>query len=65
MTSRVITLFEHDHLEKALHLFEKHHISMLPVIDPDFRVLGILCQDDLLKAYDETVLKDRVLSRNR
>jgi CIC family chloride channel protein len=65
MTSRVITLFEHDHLEKALQLFEKHHISMLPVIDPDFRVLGILCQDDLLKAYDESVLKDRVLSRNR
>ena len=65
MSRRVITLFEHDHLEKALHLFEKHHVSMLPVIDPDFRVLGILCKDDLLKAYDEKVLKDRVLSRNR
>ncbi len=63
MSSPVVTLFAHEHLEKALHLFEKHHVSMLPVIDPDARVQGILLKDDLLKAYDEKVLKDRGLSR--
>ena len=65
MTREVITLSEDDHLEKALHLFEKHHVSFLPVTDPrgPSRVTGILKKDDLLLAYEERVLKDRILSR--
>lgn len=64
MTKEVITLAETDDLEKGLHLFEAHHVSMLPVLDAAKRVVGILSKDDLLKAYDERVLKDRILSRN-
>ena len=64
MTKEVITLSAEDNLEKALHLFEKHHISFLPITDPGNpkEVLGILKKDDLLRAYDERVLKDRILS---
>ncbi|MCF8038167.1 MAG: chloride channel protein [Desulfohalobiaceae bacterium] len=64
MTREVVTLLETDDLEKGLHLFEKHHMSMIPIIRPDNRVSGILSRDDLLKAYDQKVLKDRILSRN-
>lgn len=64
MTKEVITLSAEDNLEKALHLFEKHRISFLPITDPGNpkEVLGILKKDDLLLAYDERVLKDRILS---
>ena len=64
MTREVVTLLETDDLEKGLHLFEKHHMSMIPILRPDKRVSGILSRDDLLKAYDQKVLKDRILSRN-
>jgi len=64
MTKEVITLSAEDNLEDALHLFEKYRISFLPITDPDNpeNVLGILKKDDLLQAYKERVLKDRVLS---
>ncbi|MDZ7762343.1 MAG: CBS domain-containing protein [Desulfovermiculus sp.] len=45
-----------------MHLFEDHPYSMFPVVDDDNHVVGILTKDDLLKAYDQKVLKDRVLS---
>jgi CIC family chloride channel protein len=35
---------------------------MFPVVDSENHVVGILTKDDLLKAYDQKVLKDRVLS---
>lgn len=64
MTKEVITLSGEDNLELALHLFENHRISFLPVTDPGNpkKVLGILKKDDLLHAYEERVLKDRLLS---
>ncbi|RLB96529.1 MAG: chloride channel protein [Deltaproteobacteria bacterium] len=64
MTKEVITLSAEDNLENALYLFEKERISFLPIIDPENpkKVLGILKKDDLLHAYKEKVLKDRLLS---
>lgn len=64
MTARVVTLTTRDNLEKALHIFEKHRISFVPVIDPfnPTTVRGILKKDDLLQAYTQKVLKDRLLS---
>ncbi len=64
MSKDVITVSTNDTLEKALLLFEKHRIAFLPVTNPDNNrnVLGILKKDDLLKAYQERVLKARILS---
>jgi CIC family chloride channel protein len=64
MTKDMITLSLNDNLEKALHLFEAHRISCLPVTDPENpkKVLGIFKKDDLLQAYREKVLKDRLIS---
>ncbi|MFP4070707.1 MAG: chloride channel protein [Desulfovibrionales bacterium] len=64
MTRKVITISTQDTLEKALHLFERNHISFLPVHPPEHpgKIVGILLKDDLLVAYDERVLKKRILS---
>jgi len=63
MSTEVVTMKTWDTMEKALQLFEEHRFSMVPVVgwDPG-TVQGIMVKDDLLKAYDERVLKDRVLS---
>jgi CIC family chloride channel protein len=65
MSKEVITISAYENLEKAMHLFEKHRIAFLPVIDPlrPKVVLGIFKKDDLLQAYQEKVLKARILSR--
>jgi CIC family chloride channel protein len=64
MTRNVITITPQSNLETALYLFERHHISFLPVMDPQYplEVAGILKKDVLLQAYKERVLKDRILS---
>ena len=64
MQRNIITVSVMDNLETAFYLFENHHVSCLPVTDPEDpgRVLGILRKDVLLNAYRERVLKDRLLS---
>jgi len=59
MTAEPVTVREKDNLEQAFHLFARHHISSMPVVD-DFapmKVKGILKKTDVLNAYDELVLK--------
>ena len=64
MSQDVITVSTNDTLEKSLRLFDKHRIAFLPVTPPDNKrkVLGIFKKDDLLQAYQERVLKARILS---
>ena len=64
MTKKVITLKDEDNLEKAMRLFEEKNISFVPVVasEESNNVIGILTKHALLKAYDEKVLKDRILS---
>ena len=64
MTRNVITLSIDDNLERALHLFQENCISSLPVIDPGNgkQVVGLFKRDDLLGAYRERILKQRILS---
>ncbi len=64
MTREVVTIAGGDSLEKAFDLFERHRVSFLPVVDPDDprKVLGVLKKDDVIQAYEERVLKDRILS---
>jgi CIC family chloride channel protein len=64
MSSNVITISAEDSLEHAMSLFETYTISFLPVIHPlnPQKVQGILKKDALLRAYDEQLLKNRILS---
>lgn len=64
MSKNVVTVSTNDTFEKAILLFERHRIAFLPVTDPDDnrKVLGIFKKDDLLQAYQERVLKARILS---
>ena len=64
MNPRVVSLSTHDTLERALYLFEAENVSCLPVTDPDNpkTVRGLLKKEDLLQAYRERTLKDRLLS---
>lgn len=48
MTAPVITLKKKDSLDKAEHLFKKHHIRHIPVVT-DNVVVGMLSQTDLLR----------------
>ena len=48
MTAEVITLRPSDSLEKAEHLFKKHKIRHIPVIDKK-RLVGMLSMNDLLR----------------
>jgi CIC family chloride channel protein len=67
MTKEVITISANASLEKAFDLFEKNQISFLPVTDPynTKMVLGIFKKDDLLRAYQDRVLKTRILSHSQ
>ncbi len=64
MSRDVVFLTQDDTLEKALYLFEEYRFTTIPVTKAaDQRsVVGVLIKDDLLRAYREQVLKDRVLS---
>ena len=48
MTENVITLKKNDSLEKAEHLFKKHHIRHIPVVSSNV-VVGMLSYTDLLR----------------
>ena len=48
MTADVITLRTNDSLEKAEHLFKKHKIRHIPVVDKK-RLVGMLSMNDLLR----------------
>jgi CIC family chloride channel protein len=62
-TSEVITVTPEDNFETALNLFEGKNISFMPVVNLSDRkkVIGILRREDLLTAYNQQVLKDRLL----
>jgi CIC family chloride channel protein len=53
-------------LSEAFEAFKKKDASMLPVVEAarPKKLLGILKKEDLLRAYDEQVHKDRVLSHS-
>jgi CIC family chloride channel protein len=64
MTRSVVTISETESLETAFHRFEDHPFSCLPVTAANDarRVVGLLKKDDLLRAYHDRVLRDRMLS---
>lgn len=48
MTSQVITLSENDKLSKAIATFSLDEITGAPVIDSDYRMIGLISETDLL-----------------
>ena len=64
MTREVETITEDANMEDALHKFEHREISALPVVDPfdNKKVVGLLRRDDVYEAYEQQILKERLLS---
>jgi CIC family chloride channel protein len=64
MSRDVVAVSGNDTLEKVFLLFDTHRIAFLPVTDPDDdrKIVGIFKKDDLLRAYQERILKARILS---
>ena len=48
MKKRVITVLDTDDLGTAAKLFVKHHVGMLPVINAEGKLVGVLQLRDLL-----------------
>ncbi|MDE3743801.1 HPP family protein [Maribacter polysaccharolyticus] len=58
MTKKVITLNTSDNLEKAEHLFRKHHIRHIPVVSGS-KIIGMLSYTDLLRiSFADAVYDD-------
>lgn len=49
MTTQLVVLNTTDSLEKAEHLFKKHRIRHIPVIEAQKRIVGMLSLTDLLR----------------
>ena len=47
---------QNDNLGDALRRLNRSHLSRLPVVDDENRVLGILTREDLSAAYDKSIL---------
>lgn len=63
MQKEVMTVAEDDDLETAFHLFAGNEFSFLPVVarGAPRRVVGYLKKSDLVAAYDQQILKERIL----
>ncbi|HPQ43619.1 MAG TPA: CBS domain-containing protein [Syntrophales bacterium] len=48
MTKKVVSVFPETEITEAVKLMFKHHYNGLPVVDTAGRLLGIICQDDLI-----------------
>jgi CBS domain-containing membrane protein len=68
MRRSVISLPQNGKLKEIVHIFIKHHIDCLPVIDAAERVVGMITLDDLIDVFfpryydllrDMTVLEDK------
>jgi CIC family chloride channel protein len=63
MTTRVVTVTPEDNFETAFNLLEGKNFSCLPVVLPPEhkKVVGILRREDIMTAYNQRLLKDRML----
>jgi len=52
MTTRVVTIHPDSPIMDAAQLMLKHHVSGLPVVDDNGRVVGIVTEHDLLRRTD-------------
>ena len=52
MTANVVTVSPHSSCKHTARLLHDHHISAVPVLDPDGRVTGLVSEADLLPKQD-------------
>jgi chloride channel protein, CIC family len=66
-TEKVITVTPDDNLYTARTLFEEHNFAYLPVVMPPARkqVVGLLRLDDIFSAYQQKLVKERLLRATR
>ncbi len=65
-TSEVVTARLDDDFESALRLLEREDFSTLPVVAPPHdKVVGILRIEDVVKAYNQRLLKDQTFRPSR
>ncbi|MBU0945342.1 MAG: chloride channel protein [Proteobacteria bacterium] len=59
MSRNVVTVSEHDDMERVFHLFAKHPYTLMPVVRPNNarKVVGVIREASLVTAYGEHVLK--------
>ena len=48
MTKKIVTVSPETEITTAAKLMFKHHFNGLPIVDEAGRLLGIICQDDLI-----------------
>ena len=55
MIRNVLTVSEDLFLEEAAQIMIDHHISVLPVVDDFYRVLGIITEKDIFQAFADVL----------
>ena len=53
MTRKVVTCRAEDDLQKALDAMAEHQLRRIPVVDNDYRVVGIIAQADVATRADQ------------
>lgn len=67
MTERFLTVYEAElpDIDAVLALFEHHQLTILPVLNPHDRPIGLITQASLLKLLRSNLLEDRQVNRER
>jgi acetoin utilization protein AcuB len=63
MVRKVVSIHENDLMEEAAEKLLKHDIGCLPVIDEEGKVVGILTQNDIFKAFLDVLGWNKETSR--
>ncbi len=58
MDDNVISVFTHDDQEKAADLIKKYDVNVLPVVNEQYRLIGIITVDDILDVIEEETTED-------
>jgi acetoin utilization protein AcuB len=46
-------LDDHSELEDAIDMFDKNHISCIPIVDADFVPVGVVTKSDIIRFYNK------------
>lgn len=65
MTTEVVSVDEKASFKQMVELIEQHHISALPVVDDERRVIGVVSEADLLLKEDRTDLEEHHMFESR
>jgi CBS domain-containing protein len=53
MTSKVVTCLAGDDLQKALDAMAEHQLRRIPIVDNNYRIVGIIAQADVATRVDQ------------